>query len=132
LLALLLLVTPSAVLANPDRVIYHVNTSRPDVQWKAIGNLENLYLGAGDDQQIEVVMLLQGEAIDLISQVNQNRNLGLRLDELRQMGMRIEVGRGNYSEHRDQLATSNPPALVDNIFTRIIELQKQGYLYLAP
>ena len=130
-LVLLLLAAPILAQAAPDRVIYHVNTSRPDVQWKAISNLENLYLGTADNQ-IEVIMLLQGEAIDLISRVNQNRDLGIRLDELRQLGMRIEVDRDNYSQNLDQLGESDPPGVVDNIFTRIIELQRQGYHYLTP
>jgi intracellular sulfur oxidation DsrE/DsrF family protein len=131
-LALILLFAPLAVAAtSPDQIIYHINSKRSDVQWKAISNLENLYLGT-TDSSIEVVVLLQGEAIDLIAEVNQNRDLGLRLEELRQLGMRIEVGRDNYLQHQSQMATSDPPSLVDNIFTRIIELQQQGYLYLTP
>jgi hypothetical protein len=47
-------------------------------------------------------------------------------------GVRIEVSRDNYLEHAGLLDERVKPVLVDNIFSRIIELQEQGYTYLTP
>lgn len=121
----------SNLLAAPEKIIYHLNTGRPDVQWKAITNLENLYLGS-TEKEVKIKILLQGEGIDLINKENKNRDLGMRLAELINLGLEVEVGRNNYYQHRHILDLNNPPVLVNNIFSRIIELQKQGYQYVTP
>lgn len=128
---LFLLLCPLIAWGAPDKIIYHLNSSRQDVQWKTISNLENLYLGTGDNQ-LEVIMLLQGEGIQLLNQANRNRDLGVRLDELRQLGMQIEVGERNYRQNAGDLAQDDPPEIVQNIFERIVDLQHRGFMYLAP
>ncbi len=119
------------LLAAPDKIVYHLNSGRPDVQWKTITNLENLLLGAAD-QSMDVKILLQGEGINLINKVNENRDLGVRLDELISLGLHIEVSRDNYYKNRHVLNLNHPPQLVRNIFSRIIELQNKGYQYVTP
>jgi len=119
------------LLAAPDKIVYHLNSGRPDVQWKAITNLENLLLGSAD-QSLDVKILLQGRGINLINKVNKNRDLGMRLEELISLGLQIEVSRDNYYKNRHTLDLGHPPQLVSNIFSRIIELQNQGYQYVTP
>ncbi len=117
--------------AAPDKILYHLNSGRSDVQWKTITNLENLFLGSQQDA-LDVKIILQGYGINLINKVNENRDLGIRLNELIDLGLQIEVGRDNYYKNRHELNLRHPPQLVSNIFSRIIELQKQGYQYVTP
>ncbi len=119
------------LLAAPDKIVYHLNSGRSDVQWKTITNLENLFLGSVD-QSLDVKILLQGPGINLIHKVNENRDLGMRLEELISLGLQIEVSRDNYYKNRHTLNLKHPPLLVRNIFSRIIELQNQGYQYVTP
>jgi intracellular sulfur oxidation DsrE/DsrF family protein len=119
------------LLAAPNKIVYHLNSGRSDVQWKTITNLENLFLGS-EDQSLDVKILLQGNGINLINKVNENRDLGMRLDELISLGLEIEVSRDNYYKNRHILNLNNPPQLVSNIFSRIIELQNKGYQYVTP
>jgi intracellular sulfur oxidation DsrE/DsrF family protein len=119
------------LLAAPDKIVYHLNSGRSDVQWKTITNLENLFLGSVD-QSLDVKILLQGPGINLIHKVNENRDLGMRLEELISLGLQIEVSRDNYYKNRHTLNLKHPPQLVSNIFSRIIELQNQGYQYVTP
>ncbi len=119
------------LLAAPSKIVYHLNSGRSDVQWKTITNLENLLLGSAD-QSMDVKILLQGAGINLINKVNENRDLGVRLDELISLGLQIEVSRDNYYKNRHILNLNHPPQLVSNIFSRIIELQNQGYQYVTP
>ncbi len=129
--ALLLLLWCGMAQAAADKIVYHLNSDRPDIMWKAITNLENLYFGALQNP-LEVRMLLQGDGISLLSKVNEKRDLGVRLDELRQLGLQVEVSEANYLSRQSELTTNPPPLRIDNIFVRIIELQKQGYHYLTP
>ncbi len=119
------------LLAAPDKIVYHLNSGRSDVQWKTITNLENLFLGSVD-QSLDVKILLQGPGINLINKVNENRDLGMRLEELISLGLQIEVSRENYYKNRHTLNLNHPPKLVSNIFSRIIELQNKGYQYVTP
>ena len=119
------------LLAAPNKIVYHLNSGRSDVQWKTITNLENLLLGSAD-QSMDVKILLQGAGINLINKVNENRDLGVRLDELISLGLQIEVSRDNYYKNRHVLNLNHPPQLVGNIFSRIIELQNTGYQYVTP
>jgi intracellular sulfur oxidation DsrE/DsrF family protein len=121
----------TTLLAAPDKIVYHLNSDRSDVQWETITNLENLFLGSVD-QSLDVKILLQGPAINLINKVNENRDLGMRLEELISLGLQIEVSRDNYYKNRHSLDLKHPPQLVSNIFSRIIELQNKGYQYVTP
>ncbi len=129
--ALLLLLCCGTAQAAADKIVYHLNSDRPDIMWKAITNLENLYFGALQNP-LEVRMLLQGDGISLLSKVNEKRDLGVRLEELRQLGLQVEVSEANYLSRQNELNTDPPPLRIDNIFVRIIELQEQGYHYLTP
>lgn len=119
------------LLAASNKIIYHLSSGRSDVQWKTITNLENLFLGS-EEHALDVKILLQGQGINLISKINQNRDIGLRLGELISLGLEIEVSRDNYYKYRHTLDLSHPPQLVSNIFSRIIELQNKGYHYVTP
>jgi intracellular sulfur oxidation DsrE/DsrF family protein len=126
-----LLFTTNLLAASPDKILYHLNSGRSDVQWKTITNLENLFLGA-EEHALDVKILLQGQGINLINKVNENRDIGIRLGELISLGLQIEVSRDNYYKNRHTLDLHHPPQLVSNIFSRIIELQNQGYQYVTP
>jgi intracellular sulfur oxidation DsrE/DsrF family protein len=117
--------------AAPQKILYHLSSGRSDVQWKTITNLENLFLGS-QEHSLDVKMLLQGRGISLINKVNATRDIGIRLEELINLGLQIEVSRDNYYKNRRLLDLNHPPQLVGNIFSRIIELQKQGYQYVTP
>lgn len=119
------------LLAAPDKIVYHLNSGRSDVQWKTITNLENLLLGA-EDHSMDVKIILQGSGINLINKVNENRDIGIRLSELISLGLQIEVGRDNYYKNRHTLDLTHPPQLISNVFSRIIELQNKGYQYVTP
>ena len=75
---------------------------------------------------------MQGQGINLLNKVNENRDLGMRLDELRKLGLQIEVSRKNYYRNRHNIDLRHPPELVSNIFSRLIELQQAGYHYVTP
>ncbi len=131
LLLIASLLFATSLLAAPDKIVYHLSSSRSDVQWKTITNLENLFLGSVD-QSLDVKILLQGQGINLINKVNENRDLGMRLEELISLGLQIEVSRDNFYKNRHILDLKHPPQLVSNIFSRIIELQNKGYQYITP
>lgn len=84
------------------------------------------------DESLDIKLLLQGEGVLLLNPALQHENLNQRLKELLDKGVRIEVSHKNYQQYRHLLERTDPPCLVQNIFSRIIELQHLGYKYITP
>lgn len=118
-------------MAAPDKIVYHLHSTQSGSFQRAVTNLENLQNGLSPDQ-LDIKLLLQGESIQLLNQDMHRRTLNQRIQMLRDNGLVIEVGRDNYRKHNFQLEQNTPPHLVKNIFTRLIELQQQGYHYITP
>ena len=83
------------------------------------------------DQQLDIRLLLQGNSIQLLDPWIDD-SLRQRLDALREKGVRIEVSRSNYARNRNRINREHPPLLVENLFSRIVELERQGYQYVTP
>ena len=133
-LAILVLMLPTVCLpahAVTERIVFHLHESDPTLLQRALTNLENL-MEKKQGQSLDVRLLLQGQSIRILGWENYDTSIHRRLHMLLDEGVRIEVSRDNYLEHAGLLDEWVKPALVDNIFSRIIELQKQGYTYLTP
>lgn len=116
--------------ASSEKVVYHLHSNSLTLFIITVNNLENLFHGLNDD--IEIRLLLQGESINLLNPASISENLALRLDNLIQKGVMIETSRKNYQENEFFLDHKNIPILIDNVFSRVIELQRMGYRYITP
>ncbi len=120
-----------SVQAGTDKILYHIHDTHTRSYQRTISNLENLKKGM-PDRQLKIVILLQGESLDLLNLTRHPDKLNQRMKKLLQQGAVVETGRSNYQKypHRQQLLVH--PGLVDDVFSRIIELKRQGYLYITP
>ncbi|MDJ0833348.1 MAG: hypothetical protein QNJ69_07465 [Gammaproteobacteria bacterium] len=116
--------------AASDKILYHVHHLQLDGIPRVLSNLENLQKGM-PDRQLDIRLLLQGDSILLLDPWIDD-SFRQRLHELRQSGVRIEVSRSNYADNRNRVARDHPPQLVENLFSRIVELEQQGYQYVTP
>ena len=129
LLTLGLLINP--VFAATERIVYHVHHTDEGSFRRIISNLENLQQGM-PEQQLEIKLLLQGNSIQLLDSMHQPAVLQRRFSALLDSGITLEVERESL-KHNPHLTNSQTTLqLMDNIFNRIIELQRQGYLYITP
>ncbi len=119
------------VLAANEKIIYHIHSSDPQIWQRAINNLENLIDGMPDDR-LDIRLLLQGESIQLLNPNMQSGDIGQSLSKLQNRGVNIEVTTENFRKNNQFLDNPSPPTQVQNIFSRIIELQKSGYHYITP
>lgn len=126
-----LLVSMPQLQASSERIVYHVHQAQQDTFKRTINNLENLKKGM-PNRQMDMRLLIQGNSIQLLNPSQQDKGLMARLSKLHDSGLHIEVSEKNYRRNRLQIDSSLKPELVENIFSRLIELQKQGYRYLTP
>ena len=117
--------------ASSEKIVYHLHTNNPSLFVISINNLENLIQNMGNDQ-IEIRLLLQGEGIHLLNPASVSETLALRLENLLTKGVTVETSRSNYQQNEFFLDNRATPYLVDNIFSRAIELQRLGYRYITP
>ena len=130
LLLALLYFPLAAANAASDRILYHVHHLQLDGIPRVLSNLENLHKGM-PGQQLDIRLLLQGDSILLLDPWIDD-SFRQRLDALRDKGVRIEVSRANYTKNRNRITRGHPPQLVENLFSRIVELEQQGYKYVTP
>lgn len=117
--------------ASNGKILYHLHNTDQNSYRRAISNLENLQKGM-PEQQLDIIILLQGNSIMLLNFSEHNRKLNQRFLTLLNNGVSIEVSRENFQMHHHFFDDIGPPGQVPNIFERIIELQKQGYHYITP
>lgn len=117
--------------AASDKVVYHLHDNSNLMFNITVNNLENLIQGMSD-QALEIRLLLQGESIHLLNPASISETLGLRVENLLKKGVTIETSKKNYQENEFFLSDKTIPLLVDNIFSRAIELQQMGYRYITP
>ena len=116
--------------ASAEKVVYHIHSNSLTLFIITVNNLENLFHGLNDD--LEIRLLLQGESINLLNPASISENLALRIDNLIKKGVKIETSKKNYQENEFFLDHRIIPLLVNNIFSRAIELQRMGYRYITP
>lgn len=116
---------------STEKILYHLHNTDKNSYRRAISNLENLYKGMSN-HKLDIKVLLQGDSIKLLDFSVNNNELNQRFSKLINNGVSIEVSRENFEKNHHLFDGVSPPKQVQNIFTRIIELQKQGYHYITP
>jgi intracellular sulfur oxidation DsrE/DsrF family protein len=129
ILAGLLAINPAY--ASSEKIIYHLHGSDPGLMQRAIQNLENLINGM-PGQKLDIKLVLQGESIQLLNPYMYSRDLNQRFKQLRNSGVSVEVKEQNFNDNKLFLESDEEPVLLPNIFSRIVDLQKQGYHYITP
>lgn len=131
LLFLLILSASPMAQSMEEKIVYHLHMVQSDTFKRAINNLENLKKGlAENEMNIKVVM--QGNSIRLLNPLAQNKKLWSRFVKLRDSGVEIEVSQNNFNENKALIEDGFKPTLFDNAFSRLVELQRQGYRYITP
>lgn len=131
LLLILLLAISTSSLAVTEKIVYHLHVSGNNHFNLTVTNLENLQKGM-PDKNLDIKLLLQGGGIHLLNNSFLSDQLITRFEQLRNNGVSVEVGLNNYQQNRHLLEQTRQPSIVNNIFSRIIELQNQGYKYITP
>jgi len=130
-LLLLLFLLFSISQSYADKVLYHIHSIDQKSYRRLIINIENLQSGMAD-RELEIKLLFQGKSIQLLNPSMQSRALNQRFNKLLLSGISIEIEKENFLRNLSSIQLDPPPQLVENIFSRIVELQKQGYLYITP
>ena len=134
LICLILLGLPLGISADHPpasaKIVYHLHHLPEGALNRALSNLENLRKGM-PGQPLDIRLLLQGRSIQLLDP-SLDESIRQRLQALRDDGVKVEVSRRNFANNRQRLDQQQPPQLVANIFSRIVELEKQGYKYVTP
>lgn len=131
LIFLFLILTIQPLKAEDEKIVYHLHHTQENAFKRTINNIENLKKGM-PDRTMDIKLLLQGNGIQLLFPSQQDKKLISRLLKLHDSGLDIEVAEKNYQANRLLIERSLKPRLVENIFSRLVELQHQGYSYLTP
>ena len=131
LLSAVLVFASPFTLAKEEKIVYHLHHIQPNTFKRAINNLENLKTGMADSH-LDIKLLMQGNSIRLLFPSRQNERLMPRFLKLVNSGVDVEISRQNFMRHASLIERSLKPKLVDNILSRVVELQKQGYRYITP
>ena len=131
LLLALGLLSPAANSAAIEKVLYHIHNTNPNSYQRTISNLENLKKGM-PDKQLKIKILLQGKSLQLLNPALHRADLNQRFLKLVAAGAELETSRRNWQNYADKAQAIQKPALVPDIFKRIVELQQQGYRYITP
>ena len=131
MLLIALLSTSTLLRAESVKIVYHLHSNNATMFNITVNNLENLLQGM-DSQLLDIRLLLQGDSIHLLNPASISENLALRVDNLLQKGVIIETSRNNYQENEFFLNNTTALSLVDNLFSRAVQLQQQGYRYITP
>jgi len=121
----------TTALGSPGKILYHLHNTDNNSYRRAISNLENLYKGM-PGQQLDIKILFQGDSIKLLNFSENDSRLNQRFMTLINKGVSIELSKANFKKNQLIFERMDPPKLVPNIYSRIIELQKQGYNYITP
>ncbi len=121
----------AAMARHVEKIIYHIHSTNPNSFQRTVSNLENLHKGM-PDRELKIKILLQGESLQLLDPTLHPDTLNQRFARLLANGAELETSRQNWLEYSGKAQVIQPPALVGNIFDRIIELEKQGYRYITP
>lgn len=117
--------------ASAEKILYHMHHIDNDSYRKFITNIENLQKGM-PGKVLEIKLLLQGSSVQLLNPLIHTDELNQRFNTLQKNGVSVEVESENYRKKLSSIQLSPAPHRVQNIFSRIIELQRQGYLYITP
>lgn len=131
LLFLVMLLASPMALSMEEKIVYHLHTIQSDTFKRAINNLENLKKGMSE-REIDIKVVMQGNSIRLLNPLQRNEKLWSRFVKLRDSGVDIEVSRNNFNENKTLIEDGFNPTLFDNVFSRLVELQRQGYRYITP
>ncbi len=118
-----------------QKVVYHNDGSTdPDYFKHLLGNIRN-HLDAVGDDNIELVVVANGDGLELLQQATTDGDLAERIDALRGRGVRFLVC-ANTLRGRDigveDLHGVSQADVVPSGVAEIAKLEQQGFVYLHP
>lgn len=127
---LILLLFLSGAVSATD-VIYHLHQANQNKFLTVLNNMENM-LKKINIQNSNIILILQGKGIQILAQTKAS-GISQRLTRLQQRGIKIETSEQNYIRlNKSAKIQPLPDRLLKNTFTRLIELQQKGYVYIKP
>jgi uncharacterized protein len=121
---------------SPQKVVYHVSESAGlfDSNFKNILELAHNHVAAVGRDWIDLRMILQGDAVDLMIHARTNAALAARIDELRKDGVKFLICRNTLLARNidpDTKMYKVPRSDIINAgMAEAAELVQQGFVYL--
>jgi uncharacterized protein len=132
--ALLLTLTclPAAFAADKLNVVYHVSEAEkvPFV----LGNIQNHIDGVGGPENVHIVLVAHGPAINALTQVEATEKVRDGLAKLKTEGVELDMCGNTMKAYKVGLDDLLPGFVEvrEGGVTRIAELQSKGYVYIRP
>lgn len=131
-IAVSIMTTATATAADKQKVVYHVSEAEkvPFV----LGNIRNHINGVGGPQNVEIILVAHGPAIDALEDVAAVDNVREAMAALQKDGVRFEMCTNTLTAKKLKLEDLLPGFVLADQggVVRIAELQQQGYLYIRP
>jgi len=134
---LLWVALPALVLADTEKtkVVYHVDGKDPDVAKYALALMNKHIEAEGGPDKIDIVMVVHGPALKLFEAETVDPDLKDKLKVVLDKGAQAEmcqVSMKLFGTPLEKLVAGFKPTEHPVAVKRIIDLQKQGYLYIKP
>ncbi len=128
----LAVVLPAAHAAEKLNVVYHV--SEADKVAFVLNNIQNHIDGVGGPENVHIVLVAHGPAINAFTQVEATEKVRDGLAKLQEEGVELDMC-GNTLKGFKLTLDDLLPGFVEvpaGGVTKIAELQSQGYVYIRP
>ncbi len=134
---LLWVALPALVLAETEKtkVVYHVDGKDPDVAKYALALMNKHIEAEGGPDKIDIVLVVHGPALKLFEAETVDPDLKDKLKVVLDKGAQAEmcqVSMKLFGTPLEKLVAGFKPTEHPVAVKRIIDLQKQGYLYIKP
>lgn len=134
---LLWLALPALVLADTEKtkVVYHVDDKDPEVAKYALALINKHIEAEGGPDKIDIVLVVHGPALKLFEAETVDPDLKDKLKVVVDKGAQAEmcqVSMKLFGTPLEKLVAGFIPTEHPVAVKRIIDLQKQGYLYIKP
>lgn len=145
LLMALLALAGSAVAAEQQKVVYHINSGDAGLQTAALRNVQNHIVAAGADN-VDIIVVMHGDGLSLLlypeelagtkmKSANATEAMQVKVAALKEQGVRFQVCANTVKGRKvpvDGLYDVHDGDIVPSGVAQLAILQSQGYAYIKP
>ena len=125
----------SAVAAEKQKVVYHLNSDDAKHHMAFMNNIQN-HINAVGKENLDLRVVMHGPGISLLQNAKKNEDVKSRVDNLKLQGINFNVCantlKGKKVNHKTDMYDVSDKDIVPSGVAEIAILQGKGYAYVKP
>jgi intracellular sulfur oxidation DsrE/DsrF family protein len=131
----------SAIAADKQKVVYHVNGGDAKQNLAAMRNIQNhinAVCAKGEDctKKLDLRVVMHGDGLNLVKEAKSNKELSSSIDKLKLQGVAFNVCantiKGKKYDSKKDLYDVSDKDIVPSGVAELAILQSQGFAYIKP